>query len=230
LGLGPWRAQLNELGETFGFRVRSRDRGAERHRSVYAVPQTRIEMLQSFLVSTGLVAVAEIGDKTQLLAVLLAARFRKPLPIIGGILAATLLNHGLSALLGDVAAGLLSGPWMRWVLGLAFLAFAGWALVPDKMDEDDAPPCTTGSIFWCTAAAFFMVEIGDKTQIATVALGARFHDLASVAAGTTLGMMLANIPAVLIGERAATALPLKWIRLAAAALFAAVGVWILVTG
>ncbi|WP_269715330.1 TMEM165/GDT1 family protein [Caulobacter sp. NIBR2454] len=187
--------------------------------------------MEAFLVSTGLVAVAEIGDKTQLLALCLAARFRRPVPIIAGILVATLLNHALAAAAGSIAGQFLQGPWMRWVLGLAFLAFAGWALIPDKLEDDDCPPDRPDrSIFMATAIAFFFVEMGDKTQVATAALGARFENIALVAAGTTLGMMIANVPAVLIGEAAATKLPLKAIRYAAAACFAAVGVWVLIVG
>ena len=187
--------------------------------------------MEALLVSTGLVAIAEIGDKTQLLAILLAARFRKPWPILAGILAATILNHGLAATVGVVAGQLLQGPWVKWGLGLAFIAFAGWALIPDKFEDGDAPTARTGqSVFWTTAIAFFFVEMGDKTQVATVALAARFHDVLTVATGTTIGMMLANAPAVFLGEAAATKLPLKLIRWAAAASFAAIGVWILVSG
>lgn len=188
-------------------------------------------MIEPFLVSAGLVAIAEIGDKTQLLAMLLAARFRRPAPILGGILVATLANHALAAFAGAAVAGLLDGPWTRWVLGAAFLAFAVWALIPDKLDDDEPPTARTGaSVFWVTTVAFFLVEMGDKTQVATAALGAQFQNVAVVTAGTTLGMMLANAPAVLLGDKAATKLPLKWIRLAAAASFAAIGIWILVWG
>lgn len=187
--------------------------------------------LEPFLISTGLVAIAEIGDKTQLLALVLAARFRAPWPILAGILVATIANHALAAGLGAVAGAWLEGPWMRWILGGLFLAFAAWALIPDKFEDDDEPPKRDGaSVFWTTTVAFFFVEMGDKTQVATAALGARFQDVALVAAGTTLGMMLANAPAVLIGEAAATKLPLKLIRLVAAASFAAIGLWILVAG
>jgi putative Ca2+/H+ antiporter (TMEM165/GDT1 family) len=187
--------------------------------------------MEPFLVSTGLVAIAEIGDKTQLLAIVLAARFRKPLPIIAGILAATLLNHGLAATAGALAGHFLSGPWMRWGLGLAFLAFALWALIPDKFEDGEAPPQKSGAgVFMTTAIAFFLVEMGDKTQVATIALAARFQDIALVAAGTTFGMMLANVPAVYLGEAAAKAVPLKYVRFAAAALFAATGLWILLAG
>ncbi len=190
-----------------------------------------LDTLSHLGVSAGLVAVAEIGDKTMLLAILLAARFRKPWPILAGILAATLANHGLAATVGALAGAFLQGPWMRWVLGVAFLAFAGWALIPDKLDEDEDPKLIGhGSIFLTTAVAFFLVEMGDKTQVATIALAARFHDIFVVAAGTTVGMMLANTPAVFIGEAAATRLPLNYIRWAAAACFAAIGVWVLVAG
>jgi putative Ca2+/H+ antiporter (TMEM165/GDT1 family) len=187
--------------------------------------------MEAFLVSTGLVAIAEIGDKTQLLALLLAARFRKPVPIILGILVATLANHGLAAGVGAAVGSYLTGPWMKWVLGLAFLAFAAWALVPDTFEDDEHPKERAGaSIFWTTAVAFFFVEMGDKTQVATVALAARFHQVLLVAAGTTLGMMIANGPVVFLGDAAAGKLPLKLIRWAAAGCFAAIGVWILIAG
>lgn len=181
--------------------------------------------MEAFLISTGLVAVAEIGDKTQLLALLLAARFRKPWPIIAGIFLATLLNHALAAGVGAAAAALLQGPWMRWVLGFAFLAFGAWALVPDKMDEEEEPKTRPGmSIFWTTTIAFFLVEMGDKTQVATAALGARFQDVALVAAGTTLGMMIANVPAVYLGRKIIEMVSLRLVHGIAAAIFAVLGV------
>jgi len=187
--------------------------------------------MQAFLVSTGLVAIAEIGDKTMLLAICLAAAWRRPVPILAGILVATLANHALAAGLGAVLGSWLEGPWIKWALGLAFLAFAAWALIPDRFDE--APPGARRSgwsVFWATTAAFFLVEMGDKTQVATAALGARFPaEVLFVAAGTTFGMMIANAPAVLIGEAAATRLPLKYIRWAAALGFAATGVWVLLS-
>lgn len=187
--------------------------------------------MEAFWVSTGLVAIAEIGDKTQLLAILLAARWRKPWPIIAGILVATLLNHGLASLLGSMAGQWLQGPWMRWVLGLAFLGFALWALIPDQLEQTEvSSQRSAGGIFLATAVAFFLVEMGDKTQVATVALAARFHEVLWVTAGTTLGMMLANVPAVLIGEAAARSLPLDKVRWVAAGLFAATGVWVLWAG
>ncbi|WP_308910144.1 TMEM165/GDT1 family protein [Pseudokordiimonas caeni] len=183
--------------------------------------------MEAFLVSTGVVAIAEIGDKTQLLALFLAARFRAPLPIIMGILVATLANHGLAAWAGLLVADWLSGDTLRWILGLSFLAMAAWMLVPDKLD-DDAPANARFGPFLATLIAFFLVEIGDKTQVATVALSARFQDLPLVTAGTTLGMMLANVPAVLIGDAAATKIPLKLVHGIAAVIFATLGIVALV--
>jgi putative Ca2+/H+ antiporter (TMEM165/GDT1 family) len=182
--------------------------------------------LEAFLVSTGLVAIAEIGDKTQLLAIMLAARFRRPVPIILGILAATLANHGLAAGLGVLIAQWLTGPLFQTVVGLGFLAMAGWALIPDKEDEG-AATATAGGVFLTTLVAFFLVEIGDKTQIATTLLAARFHTLVLVTAGTTLGMMIANVPAVLLGEAATRVVPLRYVRIAAAIVFGLIGAWVL---
>ena len=178
--------------------------------------------MDSLLVSTGVVALAEIGDKTQLLALVLAARYRKPLPIAFGILIATLVNHGLAAWFGALAAAWLGADAMRWILGVGFLAVAGWCLIPDKVEDGPRPVAKAGA-FLATLIAFFLVEIGDKTQIATVALAARFHDIVLVTAGTTLGMMLVNVPAVLCGEGIARLIPLKPIRIAAAVLFAILG-------
>jgi putative Ca2+/H+ antiporter (TMEM165/GDT1 family) len=180
-------------------------------------------VLEPLLISTGVVALAEIGDKTQLLAIVLAAKFRKPWPIIAGILAATLLNHAVAATLGFLVAKWLHGRIFQIVIGLAFLAMAGWALVPDKEDED-ALDRSRGGVFLTTLVSFFFVEIGDKTQIATSLLAARFHQVALVTAGTTLGMMLANVPAVLAGEAATRVVPLNVVRLIAAGIFAAMGV------
>jgi putative Ca2+/H+ antiporter (TMEM165/GDT1 family) len=178
--------------------------------------------LEPFLVSTGLVAVAEIGDKTQLLAIMLAARFRKPVPIILGILVATVLNHTLAAALGLFMARWLEGPAFQVLVGAAFIAMAVWALVPDK-DDEGAAGRTAGGVFLTTLIAFFLVEIGDKTQVATTLLAARYNDIVLVALGTTLGMMLANAPAVILGEAATRIVPLNLVRLAAAAVFAAIG-------
>lgn len=184
--------------------------------------------MQSFLVSTGVVAIAEIGDKTQLLALLLSARFRKPLPIIAGILAATLVNHGLAALLGIAAADWLRGDAFQWALGLSFIGLGLWALKPDTLGEGEKRRAAGASAFLVTLVAFFLVEIGDKTQVATMALAAQYQDIFWVTAGTTLGMMLANVPVVLVGEAAATRLPLKAIRMAAAGVFILLGLMVLV--
>jgi putative Ca2+/H+ antiporter (TMEM165/GDT1 family) len=186
--------------------------------------------MEALLISTGLVALAEIGDKTQLLAIVLAARYGRPWTILAGILVATLVNHGLASAVGVYAGDILDGPWLRWVLGLAFLAFAAWTLIPDKFEDKGGPHATTSGVFITTLVAFFLVEMGDKTQVATVALAARFQSILLVAAGTTIGMMLANAPGVFIGEAAAEKLPIKWIRIAAACAFAAIGAWVLLAG
>ena len=182
--------------------------------------------MEAFLVSTGLVAVAEIGDKTQLLAMILAAKFRRPVPIILGILVATILNHTGAAALGFVVARWLSGPTFQILVGAGFIAMALWALIPDKDDEGAANRAASG-VFLTTVVAFFLVEIGDKTQIATTLLAARFQDIAVVAAGTTLGMMIANVPAVLLGEAATRIVPLRYVRVGAALIFLILGAWVL---
>lgn len=183
-------------------------------------------ILEPFVVSAGVVAVAEIGDKTQLLAILLAARFRKPAPIILGILAATLANHAAAATLGYFIARFLTGTGFQIAVGVAFVVMAAWALIPDKEDEA-ANQRSSGGVFLTTLISFFLVEMGDKTQIATSLLAARFHNIALVAAGTTLGMMLANVPAVLLGEAATGVVPVRYVRFAAALLFAAIGAVVL---
>jgi putative Ca2+/H+ antiporter (TMEM165/GDT1 family) len=184
--------------------------------------------LEAFLASTVAVALAEIGDKTQLLALLLVSRYRKPLPIAAGILLATLLNHALAAWGGTLLAGLLQGPWLRWIVGVSFVAMAAWTLIPDTLDGERNSRFDRHGAFVATAISFFLVEIGDKTQIATVALAAKYHAVVAVTAGTTLGMMLANLPVLWLGNVAAGKLPLKWIRIAAAILFLAMGVLALV--
>lgn len=181
--------------------------------------------MDAFLTSTLIVALAEMGDKTQLLAILLASRFRRPLPIAMGILVATLANHFLAALAGQQIASLLDSPAFRYAVAAGFLAMAAWTLIPDKMEEDDAKPARFDA-FLTTLIAFFLVEIGDKTQIATSLLAARYHDVLLVTLGTTLGMMLANIPAVMLGEAATRIVPLRYVRAVAALLFALIGVWI----
>jgi len=185
--------------------------------------------LEPLFTSTAVVAIGEIGDKTQLLAIVLAAKFRRPAPIILGILAATILNHLAAATLGFYVSAWLSGQVFRIVVGLGFIAMAGWALIPDRMD-DELKTVGRGGVFLTAMVTFFIVEIGDKTQIATVALAAKYQSVALVAAGTTLGMMLANLPVLWLGNKAAGKLPLKWIRLAAAALFLSLGVAALLFG
>jgi len=184
-------------------------------------------MIEAITTSTAIVALAEIGDKTQLLAIVLATRFRKPVPIILGILGATLANHFLAALLGSTAASFLDGQWFRYAVAAGFIAMGLWTLVPDKLDEDEnAKPSRFGP-FLTTLIAFFIVEMGDKTQVATIALGAQFHDALSVTLGTTLGMMLANVPAVFLGEGLVKRVPLKVVRWVAAGLFLVIGGWLL---
>jgi putative Ca2+/H+ antiporter (TMEM165/GDT1 family) len=182
--------------------------------------------MEPVLISAVVVALAEIGDKTQLLAIILATRFRRPLPIIAGILVATIANHLAAATAGYFISGLLAGPWFRIFVGVSFLAMAAWTLVPDK--QDDAPKSDSRwGAFLTTAVAFFLVEIGDKTQIATVALAARFHSIVQVAIGTTIGMMVADVPAVFLGEAATKVVPVRYVRWGAAAIFALLGLWVL---
>lgn len=178
------------------------------------------------LTSLALVAIAEIGDKTQLLAILLAAKFKRPWPIVAGIFAATIANHALAALAGSELAGVFDGKPFRYAVAASFIAMAAWALIPDGEPDADARPAKYGP-FLTTAVAFFLVEIGDKTQVATVALGARFHDVTLVTIGTTIGMMLANVPAVFFGEAVTRAVPLKAVRAVAALVFLGLGAWVI---
>lgn len=183
--------------------------------------------MESLFVSTGIVALAEMGDKTQLLSLLLAARYRKPLPIIAGILIATLVNHGFAGVVGGWITEVVGQGLLRWILGLGFIAMGAWMLIPDKLDDAEQPRPVKGAwgVLVTTIAAFFFAEMGDKTQIATVALAARFStDVLWVVIGTTLGMMLANVPAVLLGERFAHRLPIKLVHRIAAAVFVVLGV------
>jgi putative Ca2+/H+ antiporter (TMEM165/GDT1 family) len=181
--------------------------------------------MEAFLVSTGIVALGEMGDKTQLLALLLAARFRRPLPIILGILVATLVNHACAAAVGDWIARALGPDLLRWVIGGSFLAMAAWMLVPDRLDdEEEGAGRLRLGVFGTTVVAFFLAEMGDKTQIATVALAARYTELWAVVAGTTLGMMLANVPAVLLGDGVAKRVSMRLVHGIAALLFAVLGV------
>ena len=180
--------------------------------------------MEAFFVSTGVVFLGEMGDKTQLLALLLAAKFRRPAPIIAGILVATLLNHGFAGIVGTWVATALGANVLRWGVGLSFLGVAGWTLVPDKIDSDDANSGSKAArrfgVFGTTVAIFFLAEMGDKTQIATIALAARYHDLVTVVAGTTL----ADIPAVVFGETVARKLSMRLVRRVASLIFAVLGV------
>lgn len=184
--------------------------------------------MEAFFISTGIVALAEIGDKTQLLSLVLAAKFRKPLPIILGILVATLLNHAGAGAIGAWLTTILGEQVLRWVLGLGFLAMAVWIMIPDKLDDDAAHlNASHHSVFMTTVIAFFLAEMGDKTQIATVALAAQYASLFWVVMGTTLGMMLANVPAVLLGDKIANKLPLNLVHGIAALIFVGLGLWVL---
>lgn len=180
--------------------------------------------MQAFLVSTGVVALAEIGDKTQLLAFILAARFRRPWPIIAGIFCATLVNHGLAGLLGAWITSVVQPTTLRWLLGLSFIAMAAWILVPDKIDENEAPSAGRLGIFGATVVAFFLAEMGDKTQVATVALAANYASVTAVVLGTTLGMLIANVPAVLIARKVVERVPMKLVHALAALIFVILGV------
>jgi putative Ca2+/H+ antiporter (TMEM165/GDT1 family) len=183
--------------------------------------------MQTFLVSTLTVALAEIGDKTQLLALILAAKYRRPWPICAGILLATLANHALAGLTGSLIAEWLSQQVLRWITGMSFLAVAAWTLVPDRVDESAAADDTTKrGVLLASLVAFFLAEIGDKTQIATAVIAAEYHPLWQVVAGTTMGMLLADVPAVWLGARFAQRLPLKAARIGAALLFTGMAMWI----
>jgi len=179
--------------------------------------------VDAFLVSTGIVALAEVGDKTQLLAFILAAKFRKPWPIIAGILVATIANHGFAGAVGAWGTTLMGQDTLRWVLGISFLAMAVWTLIPDRFDEDEANLARFGA-FGTTLIAFFLAEMGDKTQVATVALAAQYQNLALVVAGTTVGMMIANVPAVIFGGKIADRMPVRLVHGIAAAIFAILGI------
>ena len=183
--------------------------------------------MEAFLISTSVVALAEIGDKTQLLAFILAAKFRKPLPIVAAIFLATLANHAFAGAIGSWLTGFLRPNVLRWVLGISFLAMSIWTLIPDRFEAGDARLARFG-VFGTTLVAFFLAEMGDKTQVATVALAAQYRSLVAVVLGTTLGMMIANVPAVLIGDRIAHRMPVRLVRTVAAAIFAILGIAALV--
>ena len=182
--------------------------------------------MEAFLVSLGVVALAEIGDKTQLLALFLAARYRRPTPIIFGILTATLVNHFAAGALGAWLTVVIGPGALRWILGISFLGMAAWTLIPDSFAEQREPPARLG-VYGATTLAFFLLEMGDKTQIATIALAAKYHSILAVVAGTTVGMMLADVPAVLLGEVAATRLPMRLLQRIAAGLFLVLGIIVL---
>jgi len=211
---------VRQLGKTFDHIV------SEGRRRVVVIacragPGT---LMESLLVSTGVVALAEIGDKTQLLAFLLAARFKKPLPIILGILAATVVNHGLAGALGAWITATLSPEILRWVLGASFIGMAIWTLIPDKIEEEETQVAQRLGVFGATLVTFFLAEMGDKTQIATVAMAAHYAAPLMVVIGTTLGMLIADVPAVFVGDRLAGKIPMKLVHGIAAAMFAALGV------
>jgi putative Ca2+/H+ antiporter (TMEM165/GDT1 family) len=180
--------------------------------------------MESLLVSTGVVALAEIGDKTQLLAFILAARFKKPLPIILGILCATIVNHGLAGALGAWITSAITPETMRWVLGASFIGMAVWTLIPDKIEEEETLVAKHLGVFGATLITFFLAEMGDKTQIATVAMAAKFSSPVLVVIGTTLGMLIADVPAVFVGDRFAAKIPMRLVHSIAAGIFALLGI------
>lgn len=180
--------------------------------------------MEAILVSTGVVALAEIGDKTQLLAFILAARFKKPMPIILGILAATLVNHGLAGALGAWITAAVSPEMLRWVLGFSFIGMAIWTLIPDKIEEEETQIAKKLGVFGATLMTFFLAEMGDKTQIATVAMAAHYAAPLLVVVGTTLGMLIADVPAVFLGDTFANKIPMKLVHSIAAAIFALLGI------
>ena len=180
--------------------------------------------MEALLISTGVVALAEIGDKTQLLAFILAARFKKPLPIILGILVATVVNHGLAGALGAWVTSVLTPEVLRWVLGASFIGMAIWTLIPDKIDEEETQVAHKLGVFGATLVTFFLAEMGDKTQIATVAMAAQFATPVLVVIGTTLGMLIADVPAVFVGDKFAHRIPMKLVHGIAAGIFAVLGI------
>jgi putative Ca2+/H+ antiporter (TMEM165/GDT1 family) len=186
--------------------------------------------MDAFLISTGIVSLAEMGDKTQLLSLVLAARFRKPWPIVLGILVATLLNHAGAGALGTWITTLLGPDVLRWVLGVSFIAMAGWMLIPDKLDDEEPLPASRWGVFGVTVVAFFLAEMGDKTQIATIALAAQYSAFYAVVAGTTLGMMLANAPVVFLGDKITQKIPIHIVHRTTAVIFLVIGVYVFWAG
>ncbi len=187
-------------------------------------------IVETFLIATGVVALAELGDKTQLLSLVLAAKYRRPWPICIGIFLATIVNHALAGIVGELVARWLTPAGVHWVVVASLGAMALWTLIPDKMDDAATAKRAHHSVILTTIVTFFLAEMGDKTQVATMVLAAQYHPLWQVVAGTTAGMLIANVPVVWLGARFAHKLPLKATRLAAAALFAALAIWIAVTG
>jgi Ca2+/H+ antiporter, TMEM165/GDT1 family len=186
--------------------------------------------MEALLVSTTVVALGEIGDKTQLLALMLAVRYRRPWPIVAGIFVATLVNHAIAGAVGNWIRAVVPPDVLKWLLGLSFFAVAAWALRPDRIDESDARPASHLGVFAVTTIAFFLAEMGDKTQVATVVLAARFESLVAVVVGTTIGMLIANVPVVFAGQLAAERIPFRAVRIVAALLFGALGAWVLIVG
>ena len=216
-----------ELGKTFDHHASDFGRGCV----VVNRLHTGLEIsMESFFVSTGVVALAEIGDKTQLLAFILAARFKKPVPIILGILAATVVNHGLAGALGAWITAVVSPEMMRWALGLSFIGMAVWTLIPDKIEDEETQVAQRFGVFGATLITFFLAEMGDKTQIATVALAAHYATPVMVVIGTTLGILIADVSAVFVGDKLAAKIPMKLVHSIAAAIFAALGVATLLGG
>jgi putative Ca2+/H+ antiporter (TMEM165/GDT1 family) len=190
------------------------------HPAIQVHPEANV---QALLISTGVVALAEMGDKTQLLAFILAARFKRPLPIIAGIFVATLFNHGLAGALGAWITTTVSPQLLRWILGLSFLGMAVWTLIPDKIEDEESAVARRMGVFGATVVTFFLAEMGDKTQLATVALAAHYGTPLLVIAGTTLGMLLADVPAVFVGNRLAERIPMRLVHAVAAGIFAVLG-------
>ena len=191
---------------------------------VIRLVRPRKRTMEALLISTGVVALAEIGDKTQLLAFILAARFKKPLPIIAGIFCATVVNHGLAGALGAWITHAVTPTVLRWVLGLSFIAMAVWTLIPDKIEDEETQVAHRLGVFGATLVTFFLAEMGDKTQIATVAMAAKFANPVLVVIGTTLGMLIADVPAVFVGDKFAAKIPMKVVHAIAAGIFAVLGI------
>ena len=219
-----WHKRSLKLGKTFDHIASVQRRGEASWSFVYCPAQEQLELMESLLVSTGVVALAEIGDKTQLLAFLLAARFKKPLPIIAGILCATIVNHGLAGALGAWITASITPEVLRWVLGVSFIGMAIWTLIPDKIEEEETQIAKRFGVFGATLITFFLAEMGDKTQIATVAMAAHYAAPLMVVIGTTLGMLIADVPAVFAGDKLAAKIPMKLVHSIAAAIFAVLGV------